>query len=138
MHSMNRVELMGHVGKKPVIVTSDRGKFANFSLATRESWTDKNSGERKERTEWHNVSVSGDKLVDIIEKSVDKGSYLYIEGSLNKNEWTDKDGSVKVNWRVNVGIRGTVGFLSAKKEGLVDESQSDNGESEGTDDDVPY
>jgi len=93
MSSVNKVIILGHVGKDPEIRTfTSGGRVANFSMAVSESWKDKTSGERKERTEWVRVSVLNDNLVGIVEKYVRKGSRLFVEGSLETRKWTDKDG----------------------------------------------
>lgn len=90
--SVNKVTLVGNVGKDPEIRSFQSGdKVANFSLATSESWKDKATGERKEKTEWHKVSVTNQGLVTIIEKYVKKGSKVYLEGQLETKKY-DKDG----------------------------------------------
>jgi single-strand DNA-binding protein len=92
-YSINKVTLLGNVGKDPEIKTFPSGdKVANFSLATTESWKDKTTGEKKSVTEWHNITVKNDKLVGIIEKYVKKGSKLHIEGKLETRKY-EKDGS---------------------------------------------
>lgn len=90
--SVNKVTLLGNVGQDPEIKNLNSGdKVANFSIATSESWKDKNSGEKKEKTEWHRVVVFGDGLVGVIERFVTKGSKIYVEGALQTRSW-DKDG----------------------------------------------
>ena len=90
--SVNKVILVGNLGKDPEIRTfPNGGRVANFSIATSESWKDKTSGERKERTEWHRISVLNDALVGVVEKYVKKGSKLYIEGQLETRKY-EKDG----------------------------------------------
>ena len=99
--SVNKVILVGNLGRDPEIrSTQDGTKIANLSLATSETWRDKNSGERKERTEWHRVVVFNDRLVDVIEKYVRKGSKLYIEGALQTRKWTDKEGQERYSTEV--------------------------------------
>jgi single-strand DNA-binding protein len=101
MASVNKVTLLGNVGKDPEIRAMTSGdKVANFSMATSESWKDKTSGEKKERTEWHRISVFNQGLVGIIEKYVTKGTKLYIEGQLETRKWTDKDGVEKYSTEV--------------------------------------
>lgn len=93
MSSVNKVILVGNVGKDPEIRrTSDGTPVASFSLATSDRWKDKATGERKERTEWHNVVVFNEQLVGIVERYVKKGSRLYVEGKLQTRKWTDKNG----------------------------------------------
>jgi single-strand DNA-binding protein len=101
MASVNKVILLGNVGKDPEIrSTADGKKIANFSVATSEEWKDKATGERKERTEWHRVCVFNDGLVGVIEKYVKKGTKVYIEGALQTRKWTDKDGAEKYSTEV--------------------------------------
>ena len=96
MSSVNKCILVGNVGKDPEVRTFGNGnKVANFSLATSESWRDKQSGEKREKTEWHNVAVFGDGLTGVIERYVKKGSKLYIEGKLQTRKWQDRDGNDK-------------------------------------------
>lgn len=91
--SVNKVTLLGNVGKDPDIrTTKDGRKIASFTVATSERWKDKQSGEMKEQTEWHRVVVLNENLANIVEKCVKKGSRLYIEGALKTRKWTDKDG----------------------------------------------
>lgn len=92
--SINRVILIGRVGKDPEIRrTQDGRQVASFSLATSDQWRDKSTGERKERTTWHNIVVFNEGLCKVIESYVRKGSHLYVEGSLQTRKWTDKDGN---------------------------------------------
>ncbi|WP_045834457.1 single-stranded DNA-binding protein [Hyphomicrobium sp. 99] len=88
---LNKVQIIGNVGQDPDfrdVSTSQR--VANFSIATTESWKDKATGEKKERTEWHRVTVWNDALVKVIEKYVKKGSRIYVEGALQTRKWKDK------------------------------------------------
>jgi single-strand DNA-binding protein len=91
--SVNKVILIGNLGKDPDIRATEQGKeIANFSLATTESWKDKSTGEKKEKTEWHKIVVFSQGLVGIIKQYVKKGSKLYIEGQLQTRKYTDKQG----------------------------------------------
>lgn len=91
--SINKVTLLGNLGKDPVIRTAQNGsKIASFSLATSDIWNDKQTGERRERTEWHSVVIFNEHLVTIVEKYVRKGSKIYIEGKLQTRKWTDQQG----------------------------------------------
>ena len=84
---LNRATILGHVGKDPTTKTMNSGdKVANFSIATSESWTDKQSGEKKEKTQWHNIVVWG-KLADIVEKYVRKGSKVFVEGAIETRKY---------------------------------------------------
>lgn len=89
--SINKVILVGFVGQGQQITKTQQGnKIANFSFATSDTWKDKQTGERKSKTEWHKVVVFNENIVNLIEKYVVKGSKLYIEGSLQTRKWTDK------------------------------------------------
>lgn len=91
--SINKVILVGNLGKDPEIrYANDGTKIANFSVATSEVWKDRATGERKDRTEWHRVVIFNDKLAEIVEKYVKKGSKLYLEGQLQTRKWTDTAG----------------------------------------------
>jgi single-strand DNA-binding protein len=92
--SKNLVILIGNVGGDPEIRSTPAGKtIASFSLATNETWTDKASGEKKERSEWHRIVVFNDHFVSVVERFVKKGDKLYIEGSLKTRKWQAQDGS---------------------------------------------
>lgn len=92
--SINKVILVGNVGKTPEIRRTTSGDpVASFAIATTESWNDRNTGERREKTEWHNIVVFNKGLVKIIESYIDKGTKLYIEGQLQTRKWQDKDGN---------------------------------------------
>jgi single-strand DNA-binding protein len=91
--SVNKVILVGNLGRDPEIRSTQGGtRIANLSVATSESWRDRASGERKERTEWHRVVVFNEKLVEIVEKYLKKGAKLYLEGALQTRKWTDNSG----------------------------------------------
>jgi single-strand DNA-binding protein len=91
-YSINKVTLLGNVGKDPEIKTfQNGGKVAKFTLATSESWKDKTTGEKKTKTEWHNIVVQTEGLIGIIEKYVKKGAKLHVEGKLETRKW-EKDG----------------------------------------------
>jgi single-strand DNA-binding protein len=93
-------------------------RVANLSVATSETWRDKASGERKERTEWHRVVIFNDRLVDVAEKYLRKGSKVYLEGALQTRKWTDKDGAEKYSTEVVLQqYRGELTMLDARGEG---------------------
>lgn len=99
--SVNKVILIGNVGKDPDIrKTADGKKIANLLLATSESWKDKNTGERKDRTAWHRVVIFSEGLVNIVESYVHKGTKLYVEGSLQTRKWNDNSGVEKFTTEV--------------------------------------
>jgi single-strand DNA-binding protein len=92
-NSINKVTLIGNVGRDPEIRSTQDGKeIASLTIATSDSWKDKLSGERKERTEWHRIVIFAEGLVNIIKNYVKKGSKLYIEGSLQTRKWVDNSG----------------------------------------------
>ena len=98
--SLNKVILIGHVGDNPKISqTKDGRNIANFSLATSESWKDKNTGEKQTRTEWHRIVAFGS-VVEVINNYIKKGSKLYIEGQLQTRKWTDKEGNDRYNTEI--------------------------------------
>jgi single-strand DNA-binding protein len=116
--SLNKVMLIGNVGKDPEIRTTQSGtKIVNLSVATSESWTDKASGERKERTEWHRVVIFNDRLADIVEKYVRKGSKIYIEGALQTRKWTDQEGNDRYSTEVVLpAFNGTIVLLGDRQQ----------------------
>ena len=91
--SVNKVILIGNLGRDPEVRTMQSGgRVVSFSVATGESWTDKNSGERREKTQWHRIAIFNEKLGEIAEKYLKKGSTVYLEGALESRKYTDKDG----------------------------------------------
>src|SRR3546814_12928519 len=105
--SVNKVILLGNLGKDPEIKTfQNGGKIANFSIATSESWKDRTTGEKKERTEWHNITVNGDGLVGVVDRFLKKGSKVYIEGQLRTRKWQDRDGNDKYTTEVVIAGMG--------------------------------
>jgi single-strand DNA-binding protein len=131
--SVNKVILVGNVGRDPEIrSTQDGTKVANLSLATSETWRDKNSGERKERTEWHRVVIFNERLVDVAEKYVRKGSKLYIEGALQTRKWTDNTGAEKYTTEVVLQrFRGELTMLDSRGGGGMGGSSGDDMGSSG-------
>jgi single-strand DNA-binding protein len=99
--SVNKVILVGNLGRDPEIRTTQDGtRIANLNLATSESWRDRVSGERKERTEWHRVVIFNENLVGIAEKYLRKGSKIYVEGALQTRKWTDQQGQERYSTEV--------------------------------------
>jgi len=117
--SINKVTLIGNVGNDPEIRSfNNGGKVANFSLATSESWKDRNTGERKEKTEWHRIAIFQEGLVGVVERYVKKGSKLYIEGKLQTRKWTDRDGNEKYTTEVVLqGYGGNLTMLDGRDSG---------------------
>jgi single-strand DNA-binding protein len=117
--SVNKVILIGNLGRDPEIrSTQDGTRIANLSLATSETWRDRNSGERKERTEWHRVVIFNDRLVEVVEKYLKKGSKIYVEGALQTRKWTDQSGAERYSTEVVLQrFRGELTMLDGRGEG---------------------
>lgn len=113
--SVNKVILVGNVGKDPEIRTLNSGeRVANLSLATSETWRDKTSGERKEKTEWHRVTIFNDNIAKVVESYVKKGSTLYIEGALQTRKY-EQNGVEKYATEIHIGkFRGELTLLGGK------------------------
>src|ERR1700742_2021641 len=114
--SVNKVILIGNLGRDPEIrSTQDGREIANLAIATSESWKDKNTGERKEKTEWHRVVVFSEGLVSVVKNYVKKGSKLYIEGALQTRKWTDQSGQEKYTTEVVLqGFGSTLTMLDSR------------------------
>ena len=114
--SVNKVILLGNLGQDPDIRTMQNGKkVCTFSIATSNSWKDKDTGEKKEKTEWHRVVVFNEGLVGVVENYIKKGTKLYIEGSLQTRKWTDDSGTEKYTTEVVIqGYGGRIDIVSAK------------------------
>ena len=117
--SVNKVILVGNVGQDPEVRQfQNGGQVASFSLATSETWKDKNTGERKEKTEWHRVSVFSEGLVRVVQNYIKKGSKLYIEGQLETRKWQDKDGQDRYTTEVVLrGFNSTLTMLDGRGDG---------------------
>ena len=113
---MNKVILIGNTGRDPEVrYSQDGAKIVNLSIATSESWKDKVTGERKDRTEWHRVVVFNEKLADIAEQYVRKGSKLAIEGQLQTRKWTDQNGQERYSTEVVLQrFRGELTLLDSR------------------------
>ncbi len=109
--SVNKVILIGNLGQDPEVKSfQNGGRIANLRIATSESWKDKNTGERKERTEWHTVVLQSDGLVGVAERYLRKGSKVYIEGQLRTRKWQDQSGNDRYTTEISVG--GNQGVLT--------------------------
>ena len=138
--SVNKVIIVGHVGKDPEMRSTGSGKrLANLSVATSESWRDKASGERKEKTEWHRVVVFNDSTADFIEQYVRKGDLVYVEGQLQTRKWTDKDGSDRYSTEIVVQL-GRVEQLSSNDKAPPKTNVRRGARSRGDDleDEIPF
>ncbi|ADD79488.1 single-stranded DNA-binding protein [Candidatus Riesia pediculicola] len=156
---INKVILIGYLGQDPEIRYMPNGNaVANLSLATSENWKDKQTGEMRERTEWHRVVIFG-KLAEVSGEHLRKGSQVYIEGSLQTRKWQDQNGQDRYNTEVIVNIGGTMRMLGTKNhqdlsqrdkpsiwekqktsEKIVDSSSNEEGKEESIefDDDIPF
>ncbi len=117
--SVNKVILVGNLGRDPEVRSlNDGSPVVNLSLATSESWKDKASGERRERTEWHRVVIFNENLGKIAQSYLKKGSKVYIEGQLQTRKWTDKDGNEKYSTEVVLQrYRGELTMLDSRQDG---------------------
>ena len=110
--SVNKVILVGNLGQDPEVKSfQNGGRIANLRIATSESWKDKATGERKERTEWHSVVLQSDGLVGVAERFLRKGSKVYIEGSLRTRKWQDQSGNDRYTTEISVGMNGVLTML---------------------------
>ena len=151
---VNKVILVGRLGKDPEVRhTNNGGKIASFSLATSESWNDRASGERKEKTEWHRVVIFSTGLCDIAEKYLRKGSQVYLEGQLQTRKWTGDDGNDRYTTEVVLGqFRSELRMLDSRNNENIGENPLDSsngisdtdGSTEGSslagdlDDEIPF
>ena len=148
---VNKVILVGNLGQKPEMrYTATQSAVANISIATTESWKDKESGEMRDKTEWHKVVYFG-KLAEIVEKYLDKGSSVYIEGKLQTRKWQDKSGADR--WTTEI-VGNELTMLGSRSSGsdssMGSNSQMGSSQSESpfpkddysgtglTDDDIPF
>lgn len=132
--SVNKVILVGNLGRDPEIRSLQDGtRVANLSVATSESWRDRNSGERRERTEWHRVVIFNDRLADVAEKYLRKGSKVYVEGQLQTRKWTDQQGQERYSTEVVLQrFRGELTMLDGRQDGGGGGGGYDSGPSGGS------
>lgn len=144
MASVNKVILVGNLGQDPEVKSfQNGGRIANLRIATSESWKDKASGERKERTEWHTVTVQSDGLVGVVERFLRKGSKVYVEGSLRTRKWQDQSGADRYSTEISVGMNGALVMLDGKQAGGTDapsepQRNSRNAPADDLDTDIPF
>ena len=154
--SVNKVILLGNLGRDPEIRSMQSGKkMASFSIATSKRWKDRNTQEQKENTSWHNIVVFNEGLVDVIEKYIKKGSKIYVEGELSTRKYQDKDGNDKYTTEVVLqGYNSTLTMLDSRNSGsasieeapnsssldskLEDTFDSQVSDSKDLDDDIPF
>jgi single-strand DNA-binding protein len=117
--SVNRVIIIGNLGRDPEVRSfQNGGKVCNLRIATSETWKDKNTGERKERTEWHSVAIMNDGLVRVAEQYLRKGSKVYIEGKLQTRKWQDQSGQDKYSTEIVLnGFGSTLTMLDGREGG---------------------
>jgi single-strand DNA-binding protein len=149
--SVNKVILVGNLGRDPEVrSTQDGAKIVQLSLATSESWKDRATGERRERTEWHRVVIFNERLADVAEQYLRKGSKLYIEGQLQTRKWQDKEGLDRYTTEIVLGkFRGELTMLDGRSsegggtggrqsEEPVAASASGGGGASDLDDEIPF
>ncbi|MDO5647268.1 single-stranded DNA-binding protein [Paracoccus sp. (in: a-proteobacteria)] len=117
--SVNKVILVGNLGRDPEIRTfQNGGKVANLRIATSENWKDRNTGERREKTEWHSVAITSEGLVNVVERYLKKGSKVYIEGQLETRKWQDQSGQDRYTTEVVLrAYGGTLVMLDGRGDG---------------------
>jgi single-strand DNA-binding protein len=127
--SVNKVILVGNLGKDPEVRRLNSGdQVVNFTLATSENWRDKNSGERKEKTEWHNVVIFNENLGKVVEQYCKKGSKVYVEGQLQTRKWQDKDGNDRYTTEIVLQrFRGELTLLDSRGGGADRDSFPEEG-----------
>ena len=131
--TVNKVILIGNLGKEPEIrSTQDGREIANLVIATSEQWTDRNSGERREKTEWHRVAIFNPGLVGLAKKYLHKGSKVYVEGQLQTRKWQDNSGLDRYATEVVIqGYNGILTFLDRAGGGAGGAPQDDGGAAHG-------
>lgn len=150
MSSLNKVQLIGSLGADPEVKSfQNGGRVCNMRIATSESWKDKATGERKERTEWHSVAITSDGLVRVAESYLRKGSKVFIEGQLRTRKWQDQSGNDRYSTEIVLqGYDAKLIMLSTKQQGAGggsnDQSNMQGGShttwdnDQDLDDDVPF
>ena len=155
--SVNKVIIMGNLGKDPEIRNfPNGGRVCNFSVATSENWKDRNSGEKQERTQWHNISILSEPLVNIAERFLKKGSKVYLEGQLETRKWQDNSGADRYSTEIVLRpYKGEITLIDNKadnnntNENIINEPNSDtkinqnseintNLTNEDFDDEIPF
>ena len=131
--SVNKVILIGNLGADPEVKSfQNGGKICNLRIATSENWKDKNTGEKKERTEWHTVVLNSDGLVGVAERYLKKGSKVYIEGQLRTRKWQDASGNDRYSTEISVGgMQGVLTMLDGAPGGGAGGSGGGGGGSYG-------
>jgi single-strand DNA-binding protein len=152
MSSLNKVMLIGNLGADPEVKSfSNGGKVCNLRIATSETWKDKQTGEKQERTEWHTVAIFSEGLVGVAERYLKKGSKVYIEGQLQTRKWQDQSGNDRYSTEIVLrGLNGSLVMLGGTNSGGSSASGSDTSGNSGNtssgggsnyddlDDDIPF
>ena len=147
--SVNKVILIGNLGRDPEVRTfQNGGKVCNFPIATSETWKDRNSGERQERTNWHNIAIFNENLAQIAEQYLRKGSKVYVEGQLETRKWQDQAGNDRYTTEVVLrNFRGELTLLDGRSENnnsnfsetaSIDDESSDKVLTNDIDDEIPF
>ena len=150
--SVNKVIIMGNLGKDPEIRNfPNGGKICNFSVATSETWRDRNSGEKQERTQWHNISILSEPLVNIAERFLKKGSKVYLEGQLETRKWQDNSGADRYSTEIVLRpYKGEIALIDNKADNnFINETSTEtkinqttetntNSTAEDFDDEIPF
>lgn len=148
--SVNKVILVGNLGADPEVRSfQNGGQVCNLRVATSENWRDKQSGERRERTEWHNVVLRSDGLINVAQRYLRKGSKVYIEGKLQTRKWQDQSGQDRYTTEISVGgFDGTLTMLDGRGDGggeggrdyggSPDTGRDAEGSSGGLEDEIPF
>lgn len=141
MASVNKVTLIGNLGRDPETRTfQNGGKVCNLRIATSETWKDRNTGERKERTEWHSVAITNSTLVDIADRYLSKGSKVYIEGKLQTRKWQDQSGQDRYSTEVVVApYSGSIVLLDSRGSDAPQQPPAQEQQpSDNWDDEIPF
>mgnify|MGYP000471624378 CR=1 FL=1 len=138
--SINKVTLIGNLGQSPDIKSLQYGEVCNLSIATSEYWKDKNTGEKKERTEWHKVVIFNKNLITLVKNYCRKGDQIYIEGKLETRKYTDKMGTEKYTTEVVLrDFSGNITLCSSKPtDNSVQEKTQDLDNTQDLEDDIPF
>lgn len=137
--SVNKVILVGNLGADPEIRRLNSGDpIANLRVATSESWRDRTSGERKDRTEWHSVVIFNENLAKVAEQYLNKGAKVYIEGALQTRKWQDQNGNDRYSTEIVLQkFRGELQILDSRNDGNSNSNQSSSA-TRDLDDEIPY
>jgi len=140
MSSVNKVTILGTLGRDPQITSFPSGdRIAEFSIATNERWTDKATGEKKERVDWHKVVIRNDALVKVAENYLKKGQQVYVEGQLQTREWTNKDGQKNYATEVVIGrFKGELVLLGKDRDSRPSQESIKRSFADDLEADIPF